>query len=80
MNLKRHFRLSEICECQDNLTSFASTFASAIFFTSDCIVDFKILRLDIDWSIDSDFSCIPALTFFPSKSKFCIQTESVITT
>ena len=58
------FRLSEICECQDNLTSFCINFCIGNLFTSDCIVDFKILRLDIDWSIDSDFSCIPCFNIF----------------
>ena len=58
------FRLSEICECQDNLTSFCINFCIGNLFTSDCIVDFKILRLDIDWSIDSDFSCIPFFNVF----------------
>ena len=58
------FRFNEFCECQDNLTSFCINYCIGNLFTSDCIVDFKILRLDIDRWINFKFSCISGFDTF----------------
>ena len=58
------FFFNEFSKCQDNLSSFCVNFCIGNLFTSDWVVDVKILRLDIDWSIDSDFSCIPCFNIF----------------